>query len=113
MPPSYPLPYRSVNGKGVSSVDNQHRIYWIDVTSAVRRGDNTITVAFANPAASLSSRSFIIRWANAQRDAYPYEVGDQTCWAPFKDTHRAFIRKAQNGFGWDWGPAFVRIVNRW
>ena len=46
-------------------------------------------------------------WANAQRDAYPYEVNDQTCWAPFKDTHRAFIRKAQNGFGWDWGPAYV------
>lgn len=49
----------------------------------------------------------IYSWANAKRDAYPYEVRDQTCWAPFKDTHRAFIRKAQNGFGWDWGPAYV------
>ena len=51
----------------------------------------------------------IYSWANAKRDAYPYEVRDQTCWAPFKDTHRAFIRKAQNGFGWDWGPAYVYI----
>ena len=49
----------------------------------------------------------IYSWANAKRDAYPYEVRDRTCWAPFKDTHRAFIRKAQNGFGWDWGPAYV------
>lgn len=49
------------------------------------------------------------RWANAKRDSYPYEVSDQTCWAPFKNTHRAFIRKAQNGFGWDWGPAYVSL----
>ena len=49
------------------------------------------------------------RWANAKRDDYPYDVHDQTCWAPFKDTHRAFIRKAQNGFGWDWGPAYVCV----
>ena len=94
-------------------MDNQHRISWIDVTAAVRRGENTITVAFANPAAFAFSPIIIPRWANAQRDAYPYEVGDQTCWAPFKDTHRAFIRKAQNGFGWDWGPAFVSVLICW
>lgn len=97
----------SVNGMRVADVDNQHRIYWIDVTSAVRTGTNTIVVEFANQAAYPTCVFFIPSVANAIRDAYPYEVDDQTCWAPFKDTHRAFIRKAQNGFGWDWGPAFV------
>lgn len=40
----------SVNDKSVAKVDNQHRIYWIDVTEAVRRGENSIVVAFTNPA---------------------------------------------------------------
>lgn len=40
----------SVNDKSVAKVDNQHRIYWIDVTEAVRRGENSMVVAFTNPA---------------------------------------------------------------
>lgn len=98
-----------MNGQSVAKVDNQHRAYWIDVSSAIHSGTNTVVVAFANPAAFVFSVYLILSWANEKRDNYPYEVNDQTCWAPFKDTHRAFIRKAQNGFGWDWGPAFVTM----
>ncbi len=41
----------SINEISVAKVDNQHRIYWIDVTNAVKQGKNTIVVVFANPAA--------------------------------------------------------------
>ena len=55
----FPLCVRdSVNDKSVAKVDNQHRIYWIDVTEAVRRGENHIVVAFTNPAEYLSVHLF-------------------------------------------------------
>ena len=41
----------SVNSVSVAHVDNQHRTYWIDVSKQVHRGQNSIVVAFANPAA--------------------------------------------------------------
>lgn len=41
----------SMNGQSVAKVDNQHRAYWIDVSSAIHGGSNTVVVAFANPAA--------------------------------------------------------------
>lgn len=40
----------SVNDVSVATVDNQHRIYWIDVTKALKQGKNSVVVVFANPA---------------------------------------------------------------
>ena len=47
------------------------------------------------------------RYANLKSRQYPYDPHDSTSYAPFKDAHRAFIRKTQSDFGWDWGPSFV------
>lgn len=58
---------RSVNSVSVAQVDNQHRIYWIDVSKQVHRGQNSIVIAFANPAAY--SCTFIPNLQMGQRKA--------------------------------------------
>ncbi|KAK8805648.1 hypothetical protein WA158_002304 [Blastocystis sp. Blastoise] len=86
-----------VNEKLVGHAENMYRRYWFNINDAIQSGKNTITVRFNNA----------YYWAQEQKDKYPYDVHEETSYAPFKDGHRAFTRKTQSDFGWDWGPSFV------
>ncbi|GLU46237.1 glycoside hydrolase family 2 protein [Nocardiopsis ansamitocini] len=80
----------TVNGTELGRTRNMHRAYRFDVTSALRAGDNELTVDFASPYAEAEA----VREALGDRpNAYP---------EPFQ-----FIRKMACNFGWDWGPTLV------
>ena len=88
-----------VNDVTIGHVDNMYRRWWFDLRSIIKEGTNTITVKFDNS----------YEYANLKSRQYPYDPRDTTSYAPFKDAHRAFIRKTQSDFGWDWGPSFVPV----
>ncbi|UNI18471.1 Beta-mannosidase [Purpureocillium takamizusanense] len=87
-------------GRHVATTDNQFRQWRLDVSDAARSCDSEtpeLKVTFAsapNMAAYLAS----------QPDAETWPWGIEG-W--FEFPHRAFIRKEQSDFGWDWGPAFA------
>ena len=78
----------AVNGVPVGTADNMHRTWEYDVKSALRAGENQITVTFASPTKYI-------------RKAYQENPADGST-----DAMVGFpsIRKAHCMFGWDWGP---------
>ena len=83
-----------LNGKSVGKTDNAFRTWRFDVDRLVRKGVNTIQIAFA------STIPYMIR---AQRKRYLILTG--------VGHHRIDgsnqIRKSQCNYGWDWGPMCV------
>jgi beta-mannosidase len=86
----------SLNGVHLASTSNQHRKYRLDVSTAITN-ENNVLVVVLSPATA---------FADAAAARYPYDIGDET-FVPQRLEHRAFIRKQQSDFGWDWGPAFA------
>ncbi|PSN73172.1 glycoside hydrolase family 2 protein [Corynespora cassiicola Philippines] len=85
-------------GKHVASTNNQFRQYFFDVTDHFGScGTPTLTIDFgsapiiANTTATLPGQN-----------SWPYGVQQL-----YEFPNREFIRKEQNDFGWDWGPAFA------
>ncbi|KAF2664999.1 glycoside hydrolase family 2 protein [Microthyrium microscopicum] len=85
-------------GKHVAATNNQFRQYWFDVTNIFKNcsGKPTLSINFGN-AVEISEKIS--------------KIPGQETWPPgveglFEFEHRQFIRKEQNDFGWDWGPAF-------
>jgi beta-mannosidase len=86
-------------GKSVGHTSNQFRQYLFDVSNIVRSCEEQLTLSI-----NFGSAADI-----AKRIA---ELPGQETWPEgvegvFEFRHRQFVRKEQNDFGWDWGPAFV------
>lgn len=80
--------YASVylNGKLILKADNMFRQWKADVKSILRSGNNELKVVFQSAQNVVDSL--------AKKDL-PYVIPDNP---------RAYVRKAQYHFGWDWGP---------
>lgn len=99
----------SLNGAVIAHLDNMFIPHEIDVTQALREGDNKLTVAFSS--ALKTGRKRLADWEAAGN---PAAAGGTDCWGP-----RSFVRKSQYMYGWDWGPVLrscglwrgVRLVN--
>ncbi|UFH34303.1 beta-mannosidase [Flavobacterium acetivorans] len=80
--------YASVylNGKLILKADNMFRQWKADVKSILRSGDNQLRIVFQSAQNVVDSL--------AKKDL-PFVIPDNP---------RAYVRKAQYHFGWDWGP---------
>lgn len=78
----------TVNGHLVGTAKNMHRTYEFDVKSALKPGENEITVKFDSPTRFIQNA-----YARSRAD------GSSDAMVGFP-----LIRKAHCMFGWDWGP---------
>ncbi|KAI0014523.1 glycoside hydrolase family 2 protein [Xylariomycetidae sp. FL0641] len=87
-------------GQRVASTDNQFRQYWFDISSiaaACDEADRMLSINFG------SAPTIANEIANEPgQETWPADVQQV-----FEFPNRWFIRKEQNDFGWDWGPAFA------
>ncbi|KAF1991404.1 glycoside hydrolase family 2 protein [Aulographum hederae CBS 113979] len=86
-------------GDHVASTNNQFRQYWFDVSNIVDacKGDVELSINFGSAPNIANAIA-----AEPGQETWPYGVE-----IPFEFPNRQFIRKEQNDFGWDWGPAFA------
>jgi beta-mannosidase len=82
----------SVNGRVVLNADNMHRTWEVDVKSALKPGDNRISVRFAP----------VIPFMQAQIAKHR----ELPAWCVYLPEYRgkSYVRKMACSFGWDWGP---------
>ena len=80
-----------LNGRVIASVQNQHRSWRFDVTSALHEGENTLEIRFASPLATARENIELLGDLPAVGNDLPYNA----------------IRKMASNFGWDWGPVLV------
>lgn len=85
----------SVNGRPLARHDNMFVPLEVDVTDALRPGENEIRVDFESA----------LRVGRERRSLYFEREGIASNVAHFDE--RAFVRKAQYMYGWDWGPRLV------
>lgn len=78
-----------LNGESIYKFDNMFRSYKIDITSKLVEKDNKLEIKFISP----------IKYAKSLEDKHGKLYVEL-------NTERAYIRKAQYSFGWDWGPSF-------
>lgn len=78
-----------LNGNLVLQANNMFRQWRIDVKKSLKNGPNTLLVYFH------SAQNKVDSLAKAD---LPYLIPDNP---------RAYVRKAQYHFGWDWGPKFT------
>ncbi len=87
-----------LNGALVGSAENFHIPHRFDVTDTLREAENDLRVEFDSP----------LRVGQERATAY---LGDGTSergsQSYFNFGPRAFVRKPQYMFGWDWGPELV------
>ncbi|HEY5514631.1 MAG TPA: glycoside hydrolase family 2 protein [Pengzhenrongella sp.] len=97
------LAHVAVNGVGLAQTQNQFRTYRLDVSGALRPGDNELVVTFA------SALDHVERVA--EREGELPHVNAH----PFNE-----LRKMACNFGWDWAPDLVTagigqpvLLDRW
>lgn len=78
-----------LNGQEILVANNMFRQWKVEVKNSLRLGENTLRVVFES----------------AQNKADAMAKNDLPFVIP--DNPRAYIRKAQFHFGWDWGPKFT------
>jgi beta-mannosidase len=83
-----------LNGEIIGRSENMFRTMRFDITSSVRLDKNRLAVCFRPTASAVTDREMPL---------WPI-IGD-----PIKETKRNFIRKAQFGWGWDWGPCLPTV----
>ena len=84
-----------VNGVEVGTTSNMFLEHRIDIGAVLRAApENEVIVRFAPPAS---------RVADKQMETWPI-IAD-----PITESKRNFIRKAQFGWGWDWGPRLPTV----
>jgi beta-mannosidase len=83
-----------LNDEVVGRSDNMFRALAIDVTAKVRPGRNALAVRFT-PTSTVEIDESLPSWS----------LGGDT----LKLTKRNFLRKAQFGWGWDWGPSLPTV----
>ncbi|KAF2704453.1 glycoside hydrolase family 2 protein [Pleomassaria siparia CBS 279.74] len=85
-------------GKHVASTYNQFRQYYFDVSEIVTScSDPVLSMNFGSATVIANATA-----ALPGQETWPYGVEGL-----FEFPNRQFIRKEQNDFGWDWGPAFA------
>jgi beta-mannosidase len=77
-----------LNGKNILNADNMFHDWRIDVKPVLKRNNNVLLIRF------IPSAEFAKELKAENPVTYP-------------DNERAFVRKAQYQFGWDWGPRLV------
>ncbi|MBL9050978.1 MAG: glycoside hydrolase family 2 protein [Tabrizicola sp.] len=82
-----------LNGVTVLAVANVHRRWRVDVSSALRTGENAVEVLFRSP----------VREAAARAARMPFPIPYQQVNGPIP--HANMLRKQQCDFGWDWNIA--------
>ncbi|HLV66801.1 MAG TPA: hypothetical protein VKY73_13360 [Polyangiaceae bacterium] len=85
----------SLNGEVVAEHDDMFVPLEVDVSTRLRTGENELRVDFASAA----------RVGRERRARYLEQEGLPETVERFPE--RAFVRKAQYMFGWDWGPRLV------
>lgn len=85
----------SLNGKAIASHDNMFVPLEVDVSEALQVGQNELRIEFDSSA----------RVGRERRARYLAQEGLPDDVARFDE--RAFLRKAQYMFAWDWGPRLV------
>src|SRR5579862_1655887 len=83
-----------LNGESIGRSENMFRAVRLDVTACVRPGKNRLAVCFRPTSSAVIDQEMPI---------WPI-ISDS-----IKETKRNFIRKAQFGWGWDWGPTFPTV----
>ena len=83
-----------LNGEIVGRSENMFRAVRVDVTARVRPGRNRVAVCFRPTSGAVMDR---------EMPTWPI-IADS-----IKTTKRNFIRKAQFGWGWDWGPCLPTV----
>lgn len=78
-----------LNGKKIHTANNMFLQHKINVSKYLDNGINELTVYFHSPV------NYALR-EEKKHGKIPVEL----------DSYRAYIRKAQYSFGWDWGPSF-------
>ncbi len=85
----------TVNGHVVAETDNMFVPVDVDITDAVRAGENEIAVLFRSADREAARRA----------ESLPYPVPHQVY--DVQSMHRNLVRKVQCHSGWDWGPALM------
>ena len=85
----------AVNGVTVLSSDNMFRSYRVDVSGALRIGENAVTITFRSPAIEAAKRQA------AQRYFVPFSANN----TPIANGN--MLRKPSCDFGWDWNIALA------
>ena len=84
-----------LNGERIAAHDNMFVPLELEVTGRLRPGKNQLELAFASA----------LRVGCERRAAYFAAQGLPEALVRFEE--RAFVRKAQYMFGWDWGPRLI------
>ncbi len=84
----------TLNGRNILYADNMFRTWRVPVKGALRIGTNTLEIQFLPP----------VREGAARAERNPWPIPHQE---PDASGTRAFSRKAQYHYGWDWGPRYV------
>ncbi len=84
-----------LNGIPVLSAANVHRRWRVDVSSALKAGENAVEVLFRSP----------VREAAARAARMPFPIPYQQVNGPIP--HANMLRKQQCDFGWDWNIALA------
>jgi beta-mannosidase len=83
-----------LNGEVVGATDNMFRRWRFDVTGRVREGVNRLAVSFTPPSVAVIDKTMPV---------WPI-ISD-----PIAESKRNFVRKAQFGWGWDFGPRLPTV----
>lgn len=86
-----------LNDKEVQSFDNEHRIYFVNITSFLKEGKNKITFVFNSAEKEAIKRNSTL--------SYPIPCSLYPNGSP----NRNLVRKTQCNAGWDWGICLMTI----
>ena len=88
-----------VNGRHAGSSCNMFRETVVDVKGRLQPGDNEVRLLLKSPSAYAKSMSKKSRVPMPRMSShFEWQTGES------REIHRAWIRKTQCHFGWDWGP---------
>ncbi|CAN5902844.1 glycoside hydrolase family 2 TIM barrel-domain containing protein [soil metagenome] len=83
-----------LNGEVIGRSDNMFRPLVLDITALAKVGANRLAVCFT-PTSTVVLAQEMPLWSGASD--------------PIRHTKRNLVRKAQFGWGWDWGPTFPTV----
>ncbi len=86
-----------INGEKVKGFENEHQIHFIDITSFLKDGENTIAFSFRSAESLAIERN--------EKLSYPIPCSRY----PNDSPNRNLVRKTQCNAGWDWGPCIMSI----
>lgn len=86
-----------INDREVESFDNEHRIYFVDISSFLKEGKNKIAFVFNSAEKEAIKRNSTL----------PYPIPCSLY--PNGSPNRNLVRKTQCNAGWDWGICLMTI----